>query len=146
MQTHPELRHTAFERDPTPLRFRIDPIRREGGRRRILVVEDDVVLADQLAEAVDAMGLEPVGPVGDLGAALALAETQELHGALLDVRLERGLRVYPVADVLWRRRIPFCFLTAHCDERMNAYPAGSLLYKPIFLPALRAAISSLLEV
>ncbi len=71
------------------------------------------------------MGLEPVGPVGDLGAALALAETQELHGALLDVRLQRGLRLYPVADVLWRRRIPFCFLTANCDERMNAYPAES---------------------
>ncbi|KGM32882.1 hypothetical protein [Inquilinus limosus] len=45
------------------------------------------------AEAVHTMGLAPVGPVGTLEAAIALAETQHLDGALLDVRLRRGMRV-----------------------------------------------------
>lgn len=145
MHQQSELRHTAFEQAPLPSLFRRDPIRREGGRRRILVVEDDVGLADQVSEAIAAMGLEPVGPTGALGAALVSAETQELHGALLDVRLQRGLSVYPVADILWRRRIPFCFVTAYCDQRMATYPAEAVLYKPISLPALCAAVRTLIE-
>jgi CheY-like chemotaxis protein len=145
MQQQSELRHTAFEQGPIPSLFRSDPIRREGGRRRILVAEDDVVLADQVSEAIVTMGLELVGPTGALGAALVFAETQELHGALLDVRLQRGLQVYPVAEVLWRRRIPFCFMTAYCDQRMTAYPAEAILYKPFSLSALRSAVCSLIE-
>jgi CheY-like chemotaxis protein len=145
MQQPSELRHTAFDQGSVPLMFRSDPVRREGGRRRILVVEDDVALADQVCEAIAAMGLEPLGPTGALGAGLAFAETQELHGALLDVRLQRGLRVYPVAEVLWRRRIPFCFMTAYCDQQMTAYPAEAILYKPISLSALRPAIRMLID-
>lgn len=145
MPQQTELRHTAFEQRSIPLAFRPNPVRREGGRRRILVAEDDVALADQVSEAIAATGLEPLGPTGALEAALAFAETQELHGALLDVRLQRGLRVYPVAEVLWRRRIPFCFMTAYCEEKMRAYPAETVLYKPLSLPALRAAVRTLIE-
>jgi hypothetical protein len=104
-----------------------------------------MVQADEVAEAIAAMGLEPVGPIGCLETAVGLAQTQELHGALLDVRLQRGLRVYPVVEVLWRRRIPFCFMTAYCDERLSSFPAEAVLYKPIALTALRAAVRTLIE-
>ncbi|MGL4959631.1 MAG: hypothetical protein ACRC67_00260 [Inquilinus sp.] len=145
MATPSELRHTTIERGLIPLLLGNYPIRCEGRLRRVLVVEDDVVQADEVAEAIGAMGLETVGPIGCLEAAVALAETQELHGALLDVRLQRGLRVYPVVEVLWRRRIPFCFMTAYCDDRISAFPAEAVLYKPISLAASRAAVRTLIE-
>jgi len=145
MQMQAELRHAAFELGSIPWQERRGPRSAKDGRIRILGVDDDVLLADQITEAVRRMGLEPVGPVGTLGAAVALAETQELHGALLDVRLQRELRVYPVAEVLQRRRIPFCFMTAYCEQRVAAMTAEAVLYKPFSLSALRAAINALLD-
>ena len=52
MLTPSELRHTAIERGLIPLLIGNHPIRCEGRRRRILVVEDDVVQADDVAEAI----------------------------------------------------------------------------------------------
>lgn len=130
----------------TSLFNRAHPVPRDGAPKRILIVEDELLLADQVMEAVQAMGLDPVGPVGTLEAAVALAETQHLDGALLDVRLRRGMRIYPVVEILWRRRIPFCFMTAYSDHQIEGMPAEAVLRKPVTLPALRQAIQALLEV
>lgn len=121
------------------------PIPRDGAPKRILIVEDEVLLADDMAQSIHAMGLAPVGPVGTLEAAISLAETQQLDGALLDVRLRRGHRIYPVVEILWRRRIPFCFLTAYVDEQIEHMPAEAVLRKPVALPALRQAVQALLD-
>jgi len=145
MERRSEFRHQTFERGSIPWTFRGDPVRRRGGGRCILVVEDDVVLADQVSEAIAAMGFEPFGPASALEPALAFAETQELHGALLDVRLQLGLRVYPVAAALRQRRIPFCFMTAYCDRQMSEFGAETVLYKPFSLLSLRAAIHTMIE-
>lgn len=120
------------------------PFPRDGAPKRILIVEDELLLADHVTEAVHAMGLDPVGPVGTLEAAIALAETQQLDGALLDVRLRRGMRVYPVVEILWRRRIPFCFMTAYSDDQIEGMPAEAVLRKPLALPALHQAVQTLL--
>jgi CheY-like chemotaxis protein len=120
------------------------PIPRDGASKRILVVEDELLLADDVAEAIYAMGLDVVGPVGSLEAAIALAETQQLDGALLDVRLRRGARIYPVVEILWRRRIPFSFMTAYNDVPIQQMPAAAVLRKPIAVPALQAAVNALL--
>jgi CheY-like chemotaxis protein len=121
------------------------PVRRDGAAKRILIVEDEVLLADDVAQAIYAMGLDPVGPVGTLEAAIALAETQQLDGALLDVRLRRGMRVYPVVEILWRRRIPFCFMTAYSDQQIEHMPAEAVLRKPVSQPALLDAVQALLD-
>ena len=121
------------------------PLRRDGAPKRILIVEDEVLLADDVAQSVQAMGLDPVGPVGTLEAAISLAETQRLDGALLDVRLRRGMRVYPVVEILWRRRIPFCFMTACTDLQIEHMPAQAVLRKPVSRPALLEAVQALLD-
>ncbi|MGO4125787.1 response regulator [Inquilinus sp. YAF38] len=121
------------------------PVRRDGAAKRILIVEDEVLLADDVAQAIYAMGLDPVGPVGTLEAAISLAETQQLDGALLDVRLRRGMRVYPVVEILWRRRIPFCFMTAYSDQQIEHMPAEAVLRKPVSRPALLDAVQALLN-
>ena len=116
MNTTGSVEHLALERRWTPIKDQ-GPVPRAAPRKRILVVEDDFVQADQICAAIRAMQLDPVGPVGSLEEAVALASTGRFHGALLDVRLQRGLRIYPVADILWQRRIPFCFVTAYCESR-----------------------------
>jgi len=121
------------------------PAPRDGAPKRILVVEDELLLADDVAQSIHAMGLDPVGPVGTLEAAIGLAETQRLDGALLDVRLRRGQRVYPVVEILWRRRIPFCFMTAYSDHQIEHMPAAAVLRKPLSQPALRQAVQALLD-
>jgi DNA-binding response OmpR family regulator len=121
------------------------PLPRDGAAKRILIVEDELLLADHVMEAIQAMGLDPVGPVGTLEAAIALAETQHLDAALLDVRLRRGQRVYPVVEILWRRRIPFCFMTAYSDHQIEEMPPAAVLHKPLALPVLHQAVMALLE-
>ena len=80
-------------------------------RRRILVVEDDFLVAALLAEILESVGWQVVGPVAHLAAALDAAASEGFDAAVLDVNLGRQT-VYPVAEVLDARRVPFVFVTA----------------------------------
>ena len=79
---------------------------------RILVVEDSLLIADVIAEALRDHGCAVVGPVPRLGQGLALANREQLDGALLDVNLA-GERCFPIAAVLAMRGVPFAFLTGY---------------------------------
>lgn len=145
MRAQTRHRHLGFELGRPLPRGRATFIPRAPERARILLVEDDFAQADQVSDAIRARGLEVVGPVGTLDAAIELASSETLHGALLDIRLQRGLQVFPVVEILWRRRIPFCFMTAYADDRIGAMPAAAVFHKPVSLGALHSAISMLLE-
>ena len=82
--------------------------------RRLLVVEDEYLIAAALERALEDCGAEVVGPAGSVEGALRLVEAEgdRLDGAVLDINL-RGERVYPVADVLAARGVPFVFLTGY---------------------------------
>jgi CheY-like chemotaxis protein len=82
--------------------------------RRLLVVEDEYLIAAALERALEDHGAEVVGPAGSVEGALRLVEAEgdRLDGAVLDINL-RGERVYPVADVLAARGVPFVFLTGY---------------------------------
>lgn len=88
----------------------------ESGNRpkacRVLVVEDEYFVADDIARALDRLGIGVVGPVADPSAAMQLVEDEEIHGAVLDINL-RGETVYPVADALRARGVPFGFATGY---------------------------------
>ena len=75
--------------------------------RRILVVEDEYMMADDLRRDLEQVGAVVVGPVPSIADALkTLAQEEEIDGAILDVNL-RGEKAYPVADALRERGIPF---------------------------------------
>lgn len=75
---------------------------------RVLVVEDDYFIAHRLAEELERLGVEVVGPFGDVDDAVEVVN--DADAAILDVRI-RNETSYPVADCLRGRQIPFLFYT-----------------------------------
>jgi CheY-like chemotaxis protein len=99
--------------------------------RRVMVVEDEalvaLVLADQLAE----LGLSVVGPCSSVAEAKAVADGGDFEAAILDVNLG-GELVYPVADLLSSRGIPFVFVTGYGRESIDRRFADTpVLEKPV---------------
>src|SRR3954466_12140820 len=82
--------------------------------RRLLVVEDEYLVAADLAASLESLGTEVIGPAASVGEALSFVEKDgaRLDGAVLDINL-RNERVYPVADVLTARGIPFVFTSGY---------------------------------
>jgi CheY-like chemotaxis protein len=81
-------------------------------RKRILVVEDDYLVAMDIVRALERAGAEVIGPAPAVEAALAALEQTVLDGAILDINLG-GEMAFPVADALMARGIPFIFATGY---------------------------------
>lgn len=80
---------------------------------RILVVEDEYFLADDLQEALGQAGAEVLGPIARVETATAfIAGEPRIDAAVLDINLN-GEMVFPVADALRERGIPFAFATGY---------------------------------
>lgn len=93
-------------------------------RRRVLVAEDNRVIAEDLRAELDAAGVEVLGPVADLQRSIELLAGQPgLDAAILDIRLG-GELAYPLADALSARGIPFIFATAWEARSIPAAYAG----------------------
>jgi CheY-like chemotaxis protein len=105
------------------------------GKLSILVVDDETMIAMLLQDMLTDRGCNVVGPAGAVASAVALIDAGErpLDGAILDVNL-RGELVYPVADALLHRSVPFVFVTGYTrrqiDQRYTAIPALAKLYSP----------------
>jgi DNA-binding response OmpR family regulator len=80
--------------------------------RRILLVEDEVMVAMLLETILQDEDCVTVGPYGDLSSALVAARAEVVDGAVLDVNLA-GQMVFPVAEVLAERGIPFLLLSGY---------------------------------
>lgn len=88
--------------------------------RRILLVEDDYFIVSDLARSFEADGAEVVGPAASVADALTLlAANRRVDGAVLDICLH-GEMVFPVADALEARGVPFVFATGY--DRMVVPP------------------------
>lgn len=113
---------------------------------RILVVEDEYLLADDLCHALEQAGAIVLGPVPGVEEALALIEAEpRIDAAVLDVNL-RGDMVFPVADALHHRSVPFTFATGYdqwiLPDRFAAHPR---IEKPFRADKLAAKLSPLLS-
>ena len=80
--------------------------------RRVLVVEDEFFLADDMAEALRTLGAEVVGPAPTRAAAADLLAGGRVDAAVLDINL-RGETIFPLADALRARGVPFVFATGY---------------------------------
>jgi CheY-like chemotaxis protein len=98
---------------------------------RILVVEDEPIVAWDLADGLGSHGCEVVGPAYGLAEAEQLSQERGLDGAVLDVNLG-GEKVFPVADILAGRNIPFCFVTGYGVAGLRPDDsARPILQKPV---------------
>ncbi|MEN3381004.1 MAG: hypothetical protein V7608_1048 [Hyphomicrobiales bacterium] len=81
--------------------------------RRVLVVEDEFLIADEIALAFARLGVLTIGPARTIERGLQLlANSEHLDGAVLDVNM-RGEMVFPLADALRERNVPFIFATGY---------------------------------
>ena len=98
---------------------------------RVLIVEDETMAAMMLESVLADLGCTVVGPVESVAKALSLVETQAVDGALLDVNLG-GELVYPVADALAARGVPFVFVTGYGIIGIDArrYAGVPVVQKP----------------
>ena len=83
--------------------------------KRVLIVEDNPLLAFDIKDMMDELGAVTIGPALDLASGLALLNDNEPDAALLDVDLS-GEFVWPIADRLKAREIPFAFISADCGQ------------------------------
>jgi DNA-binding response OmpR family regulator len=113
-------------------------------QHRILVVEDSLLLAELICDSLEASGYSVVGPAVTLQAGCALARTEHIDAAVLDLKL--GLDVcFPIAVVLKARGIPFVIVTGHPME--HAPPGlepAAWIAKPMGLGAVTAAVYRML--
>jgi DNA-binding response OmpR family regulator len=96
-------------------------------RGTILIVEDEVLIALQLQEILEAHGWHVIGPAARVAEALALLERALPTVALLDVNLA-GELVTPVAEVLKERGVPFIVASAY--DRPERYGGEVLAGAP----------------
>jgi len=112
---------------------------------KVLIVEDEPIVAFEIEDILQAAGFEIVGCVGSLHKALATLKDTDCDVAVLDANL-RGDSAAPVANALRERGRPFLFVSG--AERAHL-PAGCLdvplLSKPFEPGALIAAVSRLLS-
>ena len=110
---------------------------------RVMIVEDEYLVADDLARGVRAFGANTVGPVPTLQPALDLVRRERIDVAFLDLNLN-DLRVFPVADELAQRAIPFAFLTGYERALLPPhYRDRPHFEKPVLPHALRRVMTEL---
>ncbi len=100
-------------------------------RPRVLLVEDEALVAMMIAETLTEFGFQVLGPISTASEALAAARERHIDAAVLDINLGDGL-VYTVAEILAKRGVPFVFVTGYdadsVDSRFDGIP---VLQKPI---------------
>jgi CheY-like chemotaxis protein len=107
---------------------------------RVLVVEDEMLVAMELEEALRSFGCLVVGPASRIRHALQLASEAEIDAAVLDVNVA-GEKVFPVAEVLARRGVPFVFATGYGAAGIDgAFRDRPILQKPYPEAALAGAL------
>jgi DNA-binding response OmpR family regulator len=113
--------------------------------RRVLVVEDEVMIASEVEQELNEAGFAIVGPVGSVERALEAIEAGRIDAAVLDVQLQSE-DSYPVAERLQERRIPFLFITGYSSgEIADRYRRHACLQKPFSSRGLLDAVAGILE-
>ncbi len=115
------------------------------GNARILVVEDEALIAMDLQALLEDAGYRVLGPANSSAAALALIDTEEPDVALLDVNLGRS-DAFGVANVLTERKTQMIFLTGHTAHKLPpAHRHLPLVSKPYLPQVLLQAVERALE-
>ncbi len=102
-------------------------------QRRILIVEDEMIVALFIEDLLDELGYKVAGTASRLEDALERAQMDDFDLAILDVHLQ-GEEVFPLADFLAERGVPFIFATGYGErgipERLRIAPTLQKPFRP----------------
>ena len=111
---------------------------------RLLVVEDEYLIRMLLEDMLAELGYDVAAAVGTLAEASELAAHGDFSAAILDVNLD-GQEIYPVAEILAKRGLPFVFVTGYGERSLGEpYRDRPALQKPFQIAQLKAALDELL--
>jgi CheY-like chemotaxis protein len=112
--------------------------------RRVLVVEDEPLVALMMTELIRSLGAEVVGPFGSIGEASS-ARTGDIDVAVLDINVG-GELVYPLAERLAARATPLLFLTGYDSKSVDPRFKGSnILTKPVDPSELARCLAGIVD-
>jgi len=112
--------------------------------KRILVLEDEPGLAENLQIMLTDLGCDLVGVVGTIDAALALALSSSIDAAVLDININ-GQDCITIAKALQARGIPFLLATGHAPARAAKFGEAPILLKPYLQDELASSLRDLLD-
>jgi len=111
---------------------------------RILIVEDSPVIALATEDMLRAFGYVPLGPAGNMAAALDLAESEEMDAAIVDLNI-RGTKSFTLLSILDRRDVPFLIISGYADWKMPEEWSGRpRLQKPFSESHQQAKLTEIL--
>jgi two-component sensor histidine kinase/DNA-binding response OmpR family regulator len=132
----PLSRKGRLLRTSSPPRSKAKMKSRMSAGNRVLLVEDESLVAMMLGEVLRELGFSVIGPCATAAEATATIGSTDVSAAILDVNLD-GELVYPVADLLAAQDIPFAFITGYSEESLSPrYADVPVLKKPIDRKAL----------
>ncbi|MBX9609462.1 MAG: response regulator [Gammaproteobacteria bacterium] len=113
---------------------------------RALLVEDSMLLVGLLEDVLESLDTAIVGPASTMSEALALAAGENFNFAVLDINLH-GEKVFPVADLLTERRIPFIFSSGYVAKNVlpERYADAAVIAKPFDMDRLVTLLRGLIE-
>jgi DNA-binding NtrC family response regulator len=112
--------------------------------RRVLVVEDEMLVVWMLEDMLETLGCTVVGPATSVREAMATILAEPIDAAVLDINLH-GEMSYPIADALTARGVPFVFSTGYDKSLLPAaYRAFAVLQKPFHTSELGDTLARLL--
>lgn len=97
--------------------------------KRVLVVEDELLVAAMLEDMLTDLGAVVVGPAATIAKGLSLVATEAVDAAVLDVNVG-GARIDPVAEALKARGIPAVFATGYGTEALPSAGPADIVEKP----------------
>jgi CheY-like chemotaxis protein len=113
--------------------------------RRILIVEDDMLIRLTLEDMLAELGCESVSTAGTIEQAVALIDVHRFDAATLDLNLG-GTSSYPLADLLAARGVPFVFSTGYGAHSLrDGYRERPILKKPFAYEDLSRTLTHLLS-
>jgi len=110
---------------------------------KVLVVEDEALVSMLVEDMLTDLGCTIVGPAAEIEEALRLAGSADIDAALLDVNLG-GRPIFPVADALKARGVPFAFASGYGEAGLtDDHRGATVLQKPFREADLRRVLEAL---
>ena len=119
---------------------------RNGGRKRLLVVEDNFDVSEIVCDFLADLGMEPVGPAATVEQALILVADNQLDAGLLDIKLHKERNVFPVCDLLAARLVPFGFVAGWGPAEVpGTFKGAPMILKPFKRAEILRLVKALLK-